>query len=165
MQVSDLPVEAKILGSVFEFRWLLYLVFWIVCAAIHRLALRRSSVSSGWSRTVVAAVLFWGLQTGCLYCGWRYRMELRDRYATSPEVARQVAAAGFSWIYCEAYAAGGDVRLSRMPPEIRAEYAKRDYHPRFRDLKAMLAAFIPSVAILVFLQWAVLTLVRGRRRM
>lgn len=50
--------------------------------------------------------------------GYFYRMELREQFAKSPQ---------------------GWYDIDRMPPAIRAEYAKHDYHPRLRDLKAMCA--------------------------
>ena len=56
------------------------------------------------------------LQIAFVYSGWHYRMELYDRFAKTPH--------GWHDIDC-------------MPPMIRAEYAKHNYHPRFRDMKAL----------------------------
>ena len=52
------------------------------------------------------------------WCGWHYRMELRNRFAQNPQLANAID-------------------INRMPPAIQAEYARHDYHPRFRDVKAM----------------------------
>ena len=152
----SIPVEARVLSWIFEYRMLLYLCFWIAWAAVYIGFFKRPARRVGWSFFIVSAVLFLLLQLLCVHAGWRFRMELRDRFAAPPETARRIAASPFRWAYGErdAYAIP-DVRLSRMPPEIRQAYAERDQHPRVRDRKAMLAGFVPSAAILVFLQWAV----------
>ena len=35
-----------------------------------------------------------------------------------------------------------------MPAEIRKEYAKHNYHPRFRDIKVMIIGTIPAIIII-----------------
>ena len=69
------------------------------------------------------------------WCGWHYRMELRQRYAAYPGVP-------------------GAYSLARMPAGILAEYARNDYHPRLRDIKAQVLfaiAFMPILLIAGFL--------------
>ncbi len=69
------------------------------------------------------------------WCGWHYRMELRQRFAAYSSEAH-------------AYS------LGRMPANIRAEYARNDYHPRFRDIKAQVLftiAFTPILLVIGFL--------------
>ena len=44
----------------------------------------------------------------------------------------------------------GNVNINLMPPNIRREYAKHDYHPRERNLKGAIIQ-IPALAILMFL--------------
>ena len=62
-------------------------------------------------------------------------MELRQRFA-----AYSTEAHAFS--------------LGRMPANIRAEYARNDYHPRLRDIKAQILftiAFTPILLVIGFL--------------
>ena len=67
------------------------------------------------------------LQIACVYSGWHYRMELYDRFAKTPH--------GWHDIDC-------------MPPAIRAEYAKHNYRPRFRDIKALAVGTIVLTPLL-----------------
>ena len=67
------------------------------------------------------------LQIAFVYSGWHYRMELYDRFAKTP---------------------AGWHDIDHMPPSIRAEYAKRNHHPRFRDIKALAAGNIVLTALL-----------------
>lgn len=67
------------------------------------------------------------LQIAFVYSGWHYRMELYDRFAKTPH--------GWHDIDC-------------MPPVIRAEYAKHNYRPRFRDIKALAVGTIVLTPLL-----------------
>ena len=85
--------------------------------------------------TVMACAIFLnenGIQNDALsiaatYSGWHYRMELYRRFAVTPQ---------------------GWTNIDVMPPEIRAEYAKHDYHPRFRDIKAKMLGTIVFTPLL-----------------
>lgn len=86
------------------------------------------------------------LHIAFVYSGWHYRMELYDRYAKAPN---------------------GGHDIDCMPPPIRAEYAKHDYHPRFRDMKAMVFGTIvitPFLYIMGGLAFLVLALLRRLTR-
>ena len=67
------------------------------------------------------------INIAAIYCGWHYRMELRERFGKMP---------------------GGFINIDYMPPEIRKEYAKHNYHPRLRDIKVMIIGTIPVVIII-----------------
>ena len=75
--------------------------------------LRRQRRSRLFLLIAVFPFLFFAVSFSSVYCGWHYRMELRDRFASD---------------------GNGGINLSRMPSEILREYAARDYHPRKRDL-------------------------------
>lgn len=158
----ELPVEAEVLHLAFEYRIVLYSVFWALWLAVFLLAFRHRKLRFQWPFFTVSAVLFLCLQLGCVYAGWRYRMELRDRFAAPPEVARKIAASPFRWTYGrkEAFDAQPDIRLSRMPAEALKRYSAHNSHPRFRDLLAMLVGSIPSAAILVLLQFLLIWVLR-----
>lgn len=86
-------------------------------------------------------VLLSAAAIGCVWCGWHYRMELRDRYAVENR---------------------DEININRMPPEIYREYAKHDFQPRFRDLKAMAVTMIVGLPLLFGLL-ALLWRLRRRR--
>ena len=130
----DLPEDLKIFSMIYEYRGyvLLPLLAAWLCAGGWLLLRGRKSF--------FLALLFFPLciqplNLAAVYCGWQYRMELRDRYARSPVGWRDE----FS---------RGAVNITLMPPEIRAEYAKHNYHPRFRDLKAMTAGIVVFTPLL-----------------
>ena len=78
---------------------------------------------------VIFPILFGAVNFCVTWCGFHYRMELRDRWGKDSL---------------------GNVNISLMPPEIRREYAKHDYHPRKRNLKGAIVQ-IPALAVLMFL--------------
>ena len=113
-----IPISLKIFSFIYECRLCLFaaLAFiWIFFTAI--LLFRRQK-----SFLVVLATLLFILQLMTIattWCGWFYRMGLRNRYAQIPNMANAID-------------------IDRMPPAIRAEYAKHDYHPRLSDVKRMI---------------------------
>ena len=46
-------------------------------------------------------------------------------------------------------AGSGATNINLMPPEIGAEYAEHDYHPRFRDVKAGIVGMV-FMTVLVY---------------
>ena len=94
------------------------------------------------------------LNLGITYCGWHYRMELRERFA--------VTDSGFSDNY-----SSRAFNINLMPPEIRAEYAKHNYHPRYRDMKAMIIGTIvltPIIYLLGGVLFGIISLIRKKFR-
>ena len=134
----EIPASLKILSLIYECRlWLLaaLAVIWILVAAI--LLLRRKK-----SFLIVLAALLFILQLMTIattWCGWSYRMGLRNRYAQVPNMANAID-------------------IDRMPPAIRAEYAKHDYHPRLSDVKRMILwniLLFPLPCMIAIAAWTV----------
>ena len=88
-----------------------------------------------WLWLLIWPCLIGPMQIGFTWCGFHCRMELRDRYART----------GSGWT--DDFSRG-PVDISKMPPEVRAEYAKHNYHPRARDLKAQTAGCIVMLPFL-----------------
>ena len=64
-------------------------------------------------------------------------MGLRNRYAQIPNMHNTID-------------------IDRMPPAIRAEYAKHDYHPRFSDVKRMILwniLLLPVTCLIAVAAW------------
>lgn len=70
-------------------------------------------------------------------------MKLYDRFARTPE---------------------GGHDIDCMPPEVHAEYAKHNYHPRARDIKAQVAgctAMVPFLYLCGGIGWTITAWIRG----
>ncbi len=123
-----IPEDLKFFSFIYECRaWVLtpLLVAWLL-GAFYFLC-RRKKIFFLWLLLFPLGIQLPNL--GATYCGWRYRMELRDRFARAP--------VGWTDSF-----SSRPINLDLMPPEIRAEYAKHNYHPRFRDLKAQIVGMI-----------------------
>lgn len=113
--MSQIPLPLLILRGIYEWRlwcvlplafaWLAYAVF-----------LLRSHRKRFFAWLLLFPLLIGPLDITATYCGWRYRMGLRQRFATVSPTS-------------SAYS------IERMPADIRQEYARHDYHPRLRDIK------------------------------
>ncbi|MBQ6473091.1 MAG: hypothetical protein IJJ33_13990 [Victivallales bacterium] len=116
-QVSVIPMVLRIFRAIYEWRFWYLIPLFIVCGVYASWLLhRRRKRFFVW--LLVFPLFIGGLWIAATYCGWHYRMELRQRFAAySPDT--------------NAYS------IDRMPADIRHEYAKHDYRPRFRDVKAM----------------------------
>ena len=139
-----IPFELKIYSIVYEYgSWMtLILAFaWLVYALLLMIRLDRRF----WWWLAVLSVVILPLNVGFTWCGWHYRMELRDRYAVNEH--------------------GVAVDIDRMPPEVHAEYAKHDYRPRLRDVLAgqvWCVLLLPVVYGFGGLGWVCTVLVKGR---
>ena len=149
----DIPFDIKIFSLIYESgKYLLPLLFvlwltWLICVTILR-------KKKQFLCTSAAFLLFCMLGAAFTWCGWHYRMELRDRFARDKT--------GWSDPYT-----GYPINLNVMPPEILAEYAKHDYHPRFRDMKAMFFGTIvltPFLFALGGLSFLIIVLIRKLSR-
>ena len=129
--MNDIPEEIRLLSTIYEYRGyvLIPLALLWLAGAVHLLLRQRKSF---YLWLLVVPLVLQGLHIGAAYCGWRYRMELRDRFGRTPE---------------------GYVNIDLMPPAIFSEYAKNYYHPRFRDLKAMVVSTAVFLPMLAFLGW------------
>ena len=108
----EIPASLKIFNVIYECRlWLLVplAIAWFVYAAI--LLRRRKHLFFVWLLALPLVIL--PIAVATTWSGWHYRMELRDRFAPN-------------------------TNINQMPPAIHAEYARHDFQPRFRDVKAMI---------------------------
>ena len=123
-----IPFELQIYSIIYECgRWLIpVLAFaWFFYALLLMIRLDRRF----WWWLLLLSFVILPLGIGFTWCGWHYRMELYDRFARRPQ----------GW---------HDLRV--MPPEVRAEYAKHDSHPRARDLTAQTVACIVLLPVVYF---------------
>ena len=131
-----IPFELKIFSIIYECgRWLTpVLAFaWFFYALLMMIRLNRRF----WWWLAVLSLVILPLGIGFTLCGWHYRMELRDRYARDKN--------GWTDPFTKY-----PVNIRKMPPEILAEYAKHDYHPRARDMKAQTALGIVLLPVVYF---------------
>lgn len=132
----EIPASLKIFNIIYECRlWLLVplAIAWFVYAAI--LLCRRKHFFFVWLLALPLVILPIAIAT--TWCGWSYRMGLRNRYAQVPNMANAID-------------------IDRMPPAIRAEYAKHDYHPRLSDVKRMILwniLIFPVTCLIVLTAW------------
>jgi hypothetical protein len=113
-----IPASLKIFSFIYESRHFVLIplyAIWII-GGIY-LLFKLKKVFFLW--LLIFPLVLAPLHIAFVYSGWHYRMELRDRFARTP---------------------AGDININRMPSVIRHEYAKHDHHPRFRDIKAQVAA-------------------------
>ncbi|MBQ4479500.1 MAG: hypothetical protein II943_02570 [Victivallales bacterium] len=130
----EISASLKLLRFFYEARLYLLIplcILW-VAYAIH-LGRQRDKLLRLWLLALPMVIL--PLHLATTYCGYRYRMELRDRYAQVPGQPT------------------GTYDISLMPNDISTEYARHDFHPRARDLKAqalcilLLLLLMPCLAL------------------
>ncbi len=110
-----IPDDLKIFSLIYECRfWFLIPLYMAWMLGGFYFLFRSKKVFFLW--LLIFPLLLSPVQIAFVYSGWHYRMELYDRFAKTPH---------------------GWHDIDHMPPTIRAEYAKHDYHPRFRDMKAI----------------------------
>ena len=129
-----IPFEFKIFSHIYEYgSWLVLILSaaWFFYGLLLMTCLNRRF----WLWLLIWPCIIGPMQIGFTWCGFHYRMELRDRYART----------GSGWT--DDFSRG-PVDISKMPPEVRAEYAKHNYHPRARDLKAQTAGCIVMLPFL-----------------
>ena len=140
-----IPANLKIFSFIYESRHFVLIplyAIWII-GGIY-LLFKLKKVFFLW--LLIFPLVLAPLHIAFVYSGWHYRMELYDRYAKAPY---------------------GGHDIDCMPPPIRAEYAKHDYHPRFRDMKAMVFGTIvitPFLYVMGSLAFLVLALLRRLTR-
>ena len=136
-----IPFELKIFSCIYECGRILTLLLsaaWFFYALLMMIRLNRWF----WLWLLIWPCIIGPMQIGFTWCGFHYRMELYERYARTPE---------------------GWHNINVMPPEPRAEYAKHNYHPRARDLKAQTAGCIVMLPLLYLcggIGWGMTILVR-----
>ena len=126
--MSQIPLQLLILRSIYEWRlwYMLPLAFaWLAFAVF----LLRSHRKRFFAWLLLFPLLIGPLDIAATYCGWRYRMGLRQRFAAVSPTS-------------SAYS------IERMPADLRQEYARHDYHPRLRDIKVKVLWNVLSMPIL-----------------
>ena len=137
----DIPFEIKIFNWIYESgKYLLPLLFvlwltWLICVTILR---RRKQFLC----TSAAFLLFCMLGAAFTWCGWHYRMELRDRYAVVSD-----GISGYNSQKSKVY------NINLMPADIRREYAKDGYRPRRRGVIAQVIWVILLTPVTLLGQW------------
>ena len=137
-----IPDDLKIFSLIYEYRhFILFPLIALWTAGGFYFLFRLKKVFFLW--LLIFPLCLSPLQIAFVYSGWHYRMELYDRFAKTPH--------GWHDIDC-------------MPPTIRAEYAKHNYHPRFRDMKALgvgTVVLTPLLYILGGLIFIVISPIKG----
>ena len=142
VMTMTVPDDLRIFNLIYEYRLYALLPLFIAWLLVLRhLLIRRKRVFFLW--LLVLPVVIQGLNVGAVYSGWHYRMELRDRFARVP---------GDRF---------GATDINLMPPEIHAEYAKHNFRPRFRDVKAGIVGIV-FVTVLLYPLGAVVYGLVGR---
>ena len=129
----NIPEELKIFSFIYEYRFFVLLpliALWAIGGFY--LLFRLKKIFFLW--LLIFPLVLSPLQIACVYSGWYYRMELYDRFAKTPR----------NWH-----------DIDHMPPGIRAEYAKHNYRPRLRDIKALAVGTIVLTPLLYLLGGAV----------
>ena len=138
----NIPDDLKIFSFIYEYHhFVLFPLIALWAAGGFYFLFRLKKVFFLW--LLIFPLVLSPLQIAFVYSGWHYRMELYNRFAKSPYGGRDIDC---------------------MPPEIRAEYAKHNYHPRFRDMKALgvgTVVLTPLLYILGGLGFVVTALVKG----
>ena len=144
-----IPADLKIFSFIYEYRNFVLLpliVFWLSggCYLLFKL----KKVFFLW--ILIFPLVIQPLQIAFVYSGWHYRMELRERFARTDRG------------YIDSFTSKA-VDINLMPSVIRAEYAKHDYRPRFRDIKALAVGAIVIIPILYALgglAFVIITLIK-----
>ena len=146
------PFDIKIFDWIYESgKYLLPLLFvlwltWLICVTILRK--KRQFLC-----TSAAFLVYCMLGAAFTWCGWHYRMELRDRYA-----AVKQGEPGWQ------DGRGGKVyNINRMPYHIQREYAKDGFRPRRRGVIAQVIWVILLTPVTLSGQW-LLYLIFFRRK-
>ncbi len=109
----EIPASLKIFSIIYECRlWLIIplAVVWFVFLSMQLYHQKRKAFFITLAALPLAIL---PLAVTTTWSGWHYRMELRDRFAPN-------------------------TNINQMPPAVHAEYARHDFRPRLRDVKAMI---------------------------
>ena len=141
----NIPEELRVFSLIYEFRNVFLIPLFIIwIGGFFYLLFKQRKKFFIW--LLILPFIIQPINIAATYCGWHYRMELRKRFGKMP---------------------GGFINIDYMPPEIRKEYAKRNYHPRLRDIKVMIIGTIPAVIITYIIGgilYAVVYIVRKNKK-
>ncbi|MBQ7651808.1 MAG: hypothetical protein IJS15_12665 [Victivallales bacterium] len=129
----EIQVWHRLLSIIYEARLFVEIPLFLICLTLMSFLLARRKKTFFVCLAVLPLVIF-SIDIAATYCGWLYRMELRRIYATASDKS---------------------INIERMPPQIREEYAKHDYHPRFRDIKAKLLGVVLATPLIIIVGIAI----------
>ena len=109
----EIPASLKIFSIIYECRLWLIIPLAVVWSVFLSMQLYHRKRKAFFITLAALPLAILPLAVTTTWSGWHYRMELRDRFAPN-------------------------TNINQMPPAIHAEYARHDFHPRLRDVKAMI---------------------------
>ena len=109
----EIPASLKIFSIIYECRLWLIIPLAVVWSVFLSMQLYHRKRKAFFITLAALPLAILPLAVTTTWSGWHYRMELRDRFAPN-------------------------TNINQMPPSIHAEYARHDFHPRLRDVKAMI---------------------------
>ena len=115
----EIPASLKIFSIIYECRLWLIIPLAVVWSVFLSMQLYHRKRKAFFITLAALPLAILPIAVATTWSGWHYRMELRDRFAQIPNQ-------------------NGAIDINLMPPSIHAEYARHDFHPRFRDVKAMI---------------------------
>jgi hypothetical protein len=115
----EIPASLKIFNIIYECRLWLIIPLAVVWSVFLSMQLYHRKRKAFFITLAALPLAILPLAVTTTWSGWHYRMELRDRFAQIPNQ-------------------NGAIDINLMPPSIHAEYARHDFHPRLRDVKAII---------------------------
>ena len=109
----EIPASLKIFSIIYECRLWLIIPLAVVWSVFLSMQLYHRKRKAFFITLAALPLAILPIAVATTWSGWHYRMELRDRFAPN-------------------------TNINQMPPAIHAEYARHDFHPRLRDVKAMI---------------------------
>ena len=109
----EIPASLKIFSIIYECRLWLIIPLAVVWSVFLSMQLYHRKRKAFFITLAALPLVILPITVATTWSGWHYRMELRDRFASN-------------------------TNINQMPPAIHAEYARHDFQPRFRDVKAMI---------------------------
>ena len=109
----EIPASLKIFSIIYECRLWLIIPLAVVWSVFLSMQLYHRKRKAFFITLAALPLAILPIAVATTWSGWHYRMELRDRFAPN-------------------------TNINQMPPSIHAEYARHDFHPRLRDVKAMI---------------------------
>ena len=109
----EIPASLKIFNIIYECRLWLIIPLAVVWSVFLSMQLYHRKRKAFFITLAALPLAILPIAVATTWSGWHYRMELRDRFAPN-------------------------TNINQMPPAVHAEYARHDFHPRFRDVKAMI---------------------------
>ena len=115
----EIPASLKIFSIIYECRLWLIIPLAVVWSVFLSMQLYHRKRKAFFITLAALPLAIQPIAVATTWSGWHYRMELRDRFAQIPNQ-------------------NGAIDINLMPPSVHAEYARHDFHPRLRDVKAMI---------------------------